>query len=52
MKRLKLTSVEVPTLRKMRIILCHLHTRMQAQAIVRLSQGSTLQQVADEFRVH
>lgn len=30
----------------------HARTRMRAQAILRLSQGRTLQQTADEFGVH
>jgi transposase len=52
MKRLELTLVEVRTLRDMGIFHSHPRTRMRAQAIVRLSQGLTLQQVANEFAVH
>jgi 23S rRNA A2030 N6-methylase RlmJ len=52
MKRLELTPVEVRTLRDMGISHSHPRTRMRAQAIVRLSQGLTLQQVANEFAVH
>ena len=49
MKRLELTPVEIRTLRDMGIFHSHPRTRMRAQAIVRLSQGLTLQQVANEF---
>ena len=52
MKRLELTAVEVRTLHDMEIFHSHPRTRMRAQAIVRLSQGLTLQQVANEFAVH
>jgi transposase len=52
MKRLELTPVEVRALRDMGIFHSHPRTRMRAQAIVRLSQGLTLQQVANEFAVH
>ena len=52
MKRLELTPAEVRTLRDMGIFHSHPRTRMRAQAIVRLSQGLTLQQVANEFAVH
>jgi transposase len=52
MKRLELTLVEIRTLRDMGIFHSHPRTRMRAQAIVRLSQGLTLQQVANEFAVH
>jgi transposase len=52
MKRLELTKGEARTLRDMGIFHSHPRTRMRAQAIVRLSQGLTLQQVADEFDVH
>lgn len=52
MKRLELTAVEIRTLRDMGIFHSHPRTRMRAQAIVRLSQGLTLQQVANEFAVH
>jgi hypothetical protein len=51
-KRLKLTRGEFETLREMGVFHDHARTRMRAQAIVRLSQGLTLQQVADEFGVH
>ena len=52
MKCLGLTPVEVRTLRDMGIFHSHPRTRMRAQAIVQLSQGSTLQQIANEFAVH
>ena len=52
MKRLDLTSVEVRTLRDMGIFHSHPCIRLRAQAIVRLSQGLTLQRVADEFAVY
>jgi transposase len=51
-KRLELTKGEFRTLREMGVFHSHPRTRMRAQAIVRLSQGQTLQQVADEFGVH
>jgi hypothetical protein len=52
MKRLELTPAEIRTLRDMGIFQSHPRTRMRAQAIVRLSQGLTLQQVATEFAGH
>lgn len=52
MKLLVLTKVEQQTLREMGILHEHYRTRMRAQAILRLSQGLTLQQTADEFMVH
>ena len=52
MKLLKLAEVEQQTLREMGIHHDHNRTRMRAQAILRLSQGLTLQQTADEFMVH
>jgi len=52
MKRRELTLMEVRTQRDIGIFHSHLRTRMRAQAIVRLSQELTLQQVADEFAVH
>lgn len=52
MKRLELTKGKSRTLREMGVFHSHPRTRMPAQAIVRLSQGLTLQQVADEFGVH
>lgn len=52
MKRLELTEDERRTLREMGIFHEHPRTRMRAQGIVRLSQGLTLQQTADEFLVH
>lgn len=52
MKRLELTKGELRTLREMGIFHSHPRARMRAQAIVRLSQGLTLQTVADEFGVH
>jgi transposase len=52
MKLLKLSKVEQRTLRDMGIHHAHPRARMRAQAILRLSQGLTLQQTADEFGVH
>lgn len=52
MKLLKLSKVERMTLRDMGIHHDHARARMRAQAILRLSQGLTLQQTADEFGVH
>ena len=52
MKRLLLTKEEQRTLRDMGIYHSHPRTRMRAQGILRLSQGLTLQQTADEFAVH
>jgi transposase len=51
-KRLELTNDEFRTLREMGVFHSDPHTRRRAQAIVRLSQGLTLQKVADEFDVH
>ena len=52
MKLLALTKVEQRTLRDMGIHHSHARARMRAQAILRLSQGLTLQQTAEEFGVH
>lgn len=52
MKLLSLTKEEQRTLRDMGIYHAHPRTRMRAQGILRLSQGLTLQQTADEFSVH
>ena len=52
MKLLILDKVELQTLREMGVFHPHPRTRIRAQAIVRLSQGLTLQQTADEFHVH
>lgn len=52
MKLLELTKGEQQTLREMGILHEHYRTRMRDQAILRLSQGLTLQQTADEFMVH
>lgn len=52
MKHLKLTEDERRTLREMGVFHPHSRTRMRAQGILRLSQGLTLQQTADEFDVH
>lgn len=52
MKRLDLSNEERRTLREMGIFHPHPRTRMRAQGILRLSQGLTLQQTADEFVVH
>lgn len=52
MKLLELSKDERRTLREMGIFHPHPRTRMRAQGILRLSQGLTLQQTADEFMVH
>ena len=52
MKLLELSQEERRTLREMGIFHAHPRTRMRAQGILRLSQGLTLQQTADEFMVH
>ena len=52
MKRLQLNVEESRTLREMGIHHPYARTRMRAQGVLRLSQGLTLQQVADEFGVH
>jgi transposase len=52
MKHLELSEDERRTLREMGVFHPHARTRMRAQGILRLSQGLTLQQTADEFGVH
>jgi len=52
MKRLDLSEDERRTLREMGVFHPHARTRMRAQGILRLSQGLTLQETADEFGVH
>jgi transposase len=52
MKLLILDKIEQQTLREMGVFHSHPRVRIRAQAIVRLSQGLTLQQTADEFHVH
>ena len=52
MKLLILWQVEQQTLREMGIFHLHPRVRIRAQAIVRLSQGLTLPQTANEFHVH
>lgn len=52
MKLLILNEVERQTLREMGVFHAYPRVRIRAQAIVRLSQGLTLQQTADEFHVH
>jgi hypothetical protein len=52
MKRLMLSDAERRTLRDMGIFHPHPRTRLRAQGILRLSQGLTLQETADEFSVH
>ena len=52
MKHLDLSGDERRTLREMGVFHPHPRTRMRAQGILRLSQGLTLQQTADEFSVH
>jgi transposase len=49
MKRLMLSDAERRTLRDMGIFHPHPRARMRAQGILRLSQGLTLQETADEF---
>lgn len=51
-KLLMLSEEEQRTLREMGIFHPHPRPRMRAQGVLRLSQGLTLQQVADEFKVH
>lgn len=52
MKRLELTDEENQTLLDMGIYHPHARTRRRAQGVRLLGQGRTLQQVADEFKVH
>jgi transposase len=52
MKHLELSEDERRTFREMGIFQPHPRTRMRAQGILRLSQGLTLQQTADEFTEH
>lgn len=52
MKDCLLSKEEFRTLREMGIHHGHARMRMRAQGILRLSQGKTLQEVADEFDVH
>ena len=52
MKLVELSRDEQRTLREMGVFHPHPRTRMRAQGILRLSQGLTLQQTADEFMVH
>ena len=52
MKLVELSKDEQRTLREMGVFHQHPRTRMRAQGILRLSQGLTLQQTADEFMVH
>jgi hypothetical protein len=52
MKLPELSKDERRTLREVGIFHPHPRTRMRAQGILRLSQGLTLQQTADEFMVH
>ena len=51
MKLLVLSKDERQTLREMGIFHGHPRTWMRAQGILRLSQGLTLQQTADQFMV-
>ena len=51
MKLLELSKDERRTLREMGIFHQDPRTRMRAQGVLRLSQGLTLQQTADEFMV-
>ena len=51
-KLLMVSEEEQQTLREMGIFHPHPRSRMRAQGVLRLSQGLTLQQVADEFKVH
>lgn len=52
MKRLMLSDAERRTLRDMGIFHFHPRARTRAHGILRLSQGPTLQETADEFSVH
>jgi len=52
MKRSRLSREESRTLREMGIYHSHAGMRRRAQGGLRLHQGLTLQQVADEFSVH
>ena len=52
MKPVLLSKEEQRILRDMGIYHSHPRTRQRAQAILRLSQGQTLQQTAEEFDVH
>jgi transposase len=52
MKRSRLSREESRTLREMGIYHAQAGTRRRAQGVLRLHQGLTLQQVADEFGVH
>ena len=51
-KLLRLGKVEQQALSEMGILHCHCRKRMRAQAVLRLSQGLTLQEAADESMVH
>lgn len=51
-KLLTLSDAEQWTLLEIGIFHPHPRSRMRAQGVLRLSQGLTLQQVADEFKVH
>lgn len=51
-KLLMLSAEEQLTLREMGVFHSHPRARMRAQVVLRLSQGVTLQQTADEFLVH
>lgn len=51
-KLLLMSEDEQRTLREMGIYHPHPRSRMRAQGVLRLNQGLTLQQVADEFKVH
>jgi hypothetical protein len=52
MKRLMLFDAERRTLRDMMIFHAQPRSRIRARGILRLSQGLTLQEMADEFSVH
>lgn len=52
MKNVLLTKAERLTLRSMGVFHENARSRMRAQAILRLDEGLTLQQTADEFMVH
>jgi transposase len=52
MKLLVLDEMARQTLREMGVFHPHPRARLRAQAILRLSQGVTLQQTAGEFDVH
>lgn len=51
-KLFMLSEAEQRTLREMGIFHAHPRSRMRAKGVLRLNQDLTLQQVADEFKLH